>query len=95
MHTCRAIASERRGNTFNDFNDLHLKAKAVTVLCVPYSAAETHRSGSEAGSHLRLIDFVYRSTLGLRVIKKKKTHLDRSGCAPRCLASGRDCLMWP
>jgi len=28
-------------------------------------------SGSEAGSHLRLIAFVYHSTLGLRVIKKK------------------------
>ena len=29
-------------------------------------------SGSEAGSYLRLIDFVYHSTLGLSVIKKKK-----------------------
>ena len=29
-------------------------------------------SGSEAGSYSRLIDFVYHSTLGLRVIKKKK-----------------------
>ena len=29
-------------------------------------------SGSEAGSYVRLIDFVYHSTLGLRVIKKKK-----------------------
>ena len=29
-------------------------------------------SGSEAGSHSRLIDFVYHSTLGLRVIHKKK-----------------------
>ena len=29
-------------------------------------------SGSEAGSYLRLIDFVYYSTLGLRVIKKQK-----------------------
>ena len=29
-------------------------------------------SGFEAGSYLRLIDFVYHSTLGLRVIKKKK-----------------------
>ena len=29
-------------------------------------------SGSEAGSYLRLIDFVYHSTLGLRVLKKKK-----------------------
>jgi len=29
-------------------------------------------SGSEAGSYLRRIDFVYHSTLGLRVINKKK-----------------------
>ena len=29
-------------------------------------------SGSEAGSNLRLIDFVYHSTLGLRVIQKKR-----------------------
>jgi len=28
-------------------------------------------SGSEAGSYLKLIDFVYHSTLGLRVITKK------------------------
>ena len=31
-------------------------------------------SGSEAGSYLRLIDFVYHSTLGLRVIKKKRRY---------------------
>jgi len=40
-------------------------------------------SGSEAGSYLRLIDFVYHSTLGLRVIKKKKKKkkktVDQSG----------------
>jgi len=29
-------------------------------------------SGSEAGSYLRPVDFVYHSTLGLRVIKKKE-----------------------
>ena len=29
-------------------------------------------SGSEAGSHSRLINFVFHSTLVLRVIKKKK-----------------------
>ena len=29
-------------------------------------------SGSKAGSYLRLIDFEYHSTLGVRVIKKKK-----------------------
>ena len=31
--------------------------------------------GSEAGSYLRLIDFVYHSTLGLRVIKKREETL--------------------
>jgi len=34
-------------------------------------------SGSEAGSYLRLIDFVYHSTLGLRVIKKKKKVINK------------------
>ena len=29
-------------------------------------------SGSEAGSYLRLVDFVYHSTLGLRVRKKEE-----------------------
>ena len=29
-------------------------------------------SGSEAGSYLRLVDFLYHTTLGWRVIKKKK-----------------------
>jgi len=48
-------------------------------------------SGSEAGSYLRLIDFVYHSTLGLRVIKKKKKKkgcggfADTEGTLPRCL----------
>ena len=40
-------------------------------------------SGSEAGSHLRLVDFVYHSTLGLRVINKKSARKNRH--APRCL----------
>ena len=34
-------------------------------------------SGSEAGSYLRLIDFVYHSTLVLRVTKKKRRIADR------------------
>ena len=33
-------------------------------------------SGSEAGSYLRLIDCVYHSTLGLRVIQKKRRCID-------------------
>ena len=37
--------------------------------------------GSEAGSYLRLIHFVYHQTLGLRVIKKKKDdHSARTNC---------------
>jgi len=34
----------------------------------------------EAGSHLRLIDFVYHSTLGLRVIKQRRRR--KSGLNP-------------
>ena len=52
-------------------------------------------SGSEAGSYLRLVDFVCHSTLGLRVIKKKRRSsentLEASGytqmppaCVDRC-----------
>jgi len=37
----------------------------------PEVALRTTPSGSEAGSYLRLIDFVYHSTLGSRVMKKK------------------------
>ena len=36
-------------------------------------------SGSEAGSYLRLIDFVYHSTLCLRAIKKKKKKKKKAG----------------
>jgi len=41
-------------------------------------------SGSEAGSYSRLIDFVYHSTLGLRVIKKKekKSRIRRARLTP-------------
>ena len=38
----------------------------------PACEVDIRSSGSEAGSYLRLIDFVYHSTLGLRVIKKKR-----------------------
>jgi len=39
-------------------------------------------SGSEEGSYLRLIDFVYHSTLGLRVIKKNRSPAHVSVYAP-------------
>ena len=59
----------------------HGKAVWNAVLC----------SGSEAGSYLRLVDFVYHSTLGLRVIKKKEREVDGSGEAgnarSRCRAN--------
>ena len=40
-------------------------------------------SGPEAGSYLRRIDSVYHSTLGLRVIKKKKEKCWRGLAAQR------------
>jgi len=45
--------------------------------CLVYKGLRTDNftemcSGSEAGSYLRLIDFVYHPTLGLRVITKKQ-----------------------
>ena len=48
-------------------------------------------SGSEAGPYLRLIDFVYHATLGLRVIKKKKKRPSRPEPPPphsRSMGSG-------
>jgi len=54
-------------------------------------------SCSEAGLYLRLIDFVYHSTLGLRVIKKKKkehffapTHTVDYGPFVKCQLASRD-----
>jgi len=39
-------------------------------------------SGSEAGSYVRLVDFVYHSTLGLRVIKKRRRRCTSGGMGP-------------
>jgi len=44
-------------------------------------------SGSEAGSYLRLIDFVYHSTLGLRVIKTREEGTGRRALQPRARAA--------
>ena len=49
----------------------HRDSTCTTPPCCGYHFTEMC-SGSEAGSYLRLIDFVYHSTLGLRVIKKKE-----------------------
>jgi len=54
-----------------------LQVKVIHV--APFSLGNDFSSGylhgSEAGPYLRLIDFVYHSTLGLRVIKKKQKYL--------------------
>jgi len=56
-------------------------SKSITCpgRCVPLPSSQFENnyftqmcSGSEAGSYLRRIDFVYHSTLGLGVMKKKK-----------------------
>ena len=50
-------------------------------------AIRNMRSGFEAGSYSRLIDFVYHSTLGLKVITKKKRI--RNIVRQSCPASGQ------
>jgi len=50
-------------------------------------------SGSEAGSYLRLIDFVYHSTLVLRVIEKRSSYWERVGHPPAL--SGRPNCLFP
>jgi len=42
-------------------------------------------SGAEAGSYLRLIDFLYHSTLAVRVIKKQKSN-GKGKCVVICIA---------
>jgi len=64
-------------NTFNSNNSS--TSQISTVSC----------SGSEAGSYLRLIDFVYHSTLGVRVLKKKKTMIGVPRRSRRCRLPGR------
>ena len=44
----------------------------------------------EDGSYLRLIDVVYHSTLGLRIINKKKKKVEGLAWAPRQGAKGAD-----
>ena len=50
-------------------------------------------SGSEAGSYLRLVDFVYHSTLGLRVIKKKKEEAQEDASMALALKLSRRYLL--
>jgi len=55
-------------------------------------------SGSEAGSYLRLINFVYHSTLGLRVIKKREEEASSLGYIVTSTIYGRErrgCLLLP
>ena len=51
-------------------------------------------SGSEAGSYLRLIDYVYHSTLGLRVLNKKKKGGGETPWATRS-KTGANCTQNP
>ena len=46
--------------------------RGYRVLGFGFQVCRVECSGSEAGSYLRLVDFAYHSTLGLRVIIKKK-----------------------
>jgi len=53
------------------------RAVGDTCITVPHTTVNPNCftemcSGSEAGSYVRLIDCVYHSTLGLRVIKRER-----------------------
>ena len=52
-------------------------------------------SSSEAGSYLRLIDFVYLSTLSLRVIKKKRRRRHHANATdlPSCANINKKCSL--
>ena len=50
------------------------------------------RGGSEPGSYSRLIDFVYHSTLGLRISKKRKKDARRPGRKARNKKTGKQVL---
>ena len=72
-------ASERIGNISKVLKYFNLKAKAWLAYMCYLRWASVLKS--------RLIDFVYHSTLGLRVTKKKR----RIGC---CTGNSRACVFY-
>ena len=73
MVTCERVGGEGEAVLANQV------ARVVRSMC----------SGSEAGLYLRLIDFVYHSTLGVRVIKKEE---GRARLAVAARRSGTRCF---
>ena len=71
-------------------SDIKRKVPPMMVSSVPMhscveSTCRRHLcSGSEAGSYLRIIDFAYHSTLGLRVIKKREAPALKARAAGTC-----------
>ena len=64
-----------RRSPFRTFRGFRVSGLGLKCECLPQFENNYFTdmcSGSETGSYLRLIDFVYPSTLGLRVIKQKK-----------------------
>jgi len=61
-HVSHPRSEQEEGETTTDRCSSQFENNYFTEMC----------SGSEAGSYLRLIDWMYHSTLGLKVIKKKK-----------------------
>ena len=58
----KSLKDDSYSESFTDRYSSQFENKCCTEICM----------GSEAGSYLRLIDFVYHSISGLRVIRKKK-----------------------
>jgi len=64
-----------RGEHLQRYSSAESKGFAVSPLSSEYGTCNYFTemcSGSEAGSYLRLVDFLCHSTLGLRVLKKKE-----------------------
>ena len=62
--------------------DRYIRSRAVRDPDIRERALAEMCSGSEAGSYLRLIDFVYHPTLVLRVLKKNRPGYKTSGYKP-------------
>ena len=80
----RVIHLQIMYNSYNRVELIYLYTRAYNLYGCKTDVFQMYGlcSGSEAASFLRLIDFVYQSTLSLRVIKKKKSlrvEVQRSG----------------
>jgi len=81
-----AAASEQRGNNLKGFKGFNLRATALTGLYVPHSL-DSGQGVTRRGLVSKAHRLFYHSTLGLRVIKKRRRETRRGS------ASGSEMVM--